>query len=58
MRFRFDYKGYNPEFGFRITREKLEELSAQDLLHYGSNNIYKKIYSHESKRCSRAESMG
>ena len=46
---RFDYKGYNPEFGFRITREKLEELSAQDLLHYGSNNIYKKIYSHESK---------
>ena len=46
---RFEYKGYNPVYGFRITREKLEELDAQDLLHYGANNIYKKIYSHESK---------
>ena len=46
---RFEYKGYNPEFGFRITREKLEELDAQERLHYGANNIYKKIYSHESK---------
>jgi|TARA_B100001094_G_scaffold296415_1_gene318593 DNA modification methylase len=46
---RFEYKGYNPVYGFRITKEKLEELSAQDLLHYGTNNIYKKIYSHESK---------
>lgn len=46
---RFEYKGYNPVYGFRITREKLEELDAQGLLHYGSNNIYKKIYSHESK---------
>lgn len=46
---RFEYKGYNPVYGFRITREKLEELAAQDLLHYGTNNIYKKIYSHESK---------
>jgi len=46
---RFEYKGYNPEFGFRITKEKLEELDAQDRLHYGANNIYKKIYSHESK---------
>ena len=46
---RFEYKGYNPVYGFRITREKLQELDAQDLLHYGTNNIYKKIYSHESK---------
>ena len=46
---RFEYKGYNPQYGFRITREKLEELDAQDRLHYGTNNIYKKIYSHESK---------
>ena len=46
---RFEYKGYNPQYGFRITREKLEELDAQDRLHYGSNNLYKKIYSHESK---------
>ena len=46
---RFEYKGYNPQYGFRITMEKLEELDAQDRLHYGTNNIYKKIYSHESK---------
>ena len=46
---RFEYKGYNPQYGFRITRKKLEELDAQDRLHYGTNNIYKKIYSHESK---------
>jgi len=46
---RFDYKGYNPEYGFRITREKLKALDDQDLLHYGKNMLYKKIYSHESK---------
>tara|TARA_S200002703_G_C3797148_1_gene246174 strand:+ start:2166 stop:3140 length:975 start_codon:yes stop_codon:yes gene_type:complete len=46
---RFEYKGYNPQYGFRVTKEKLEELDAQDRLHYGANNIYKKIYSHESK---------
>ena len=46
---RFEYKGYNPQYGFRITKEKLEELDAQERLHYGTNNIYKKIYSHESK---------
>ncbi len=46
---RFEYKGYNPQYGFRITKEKLEELDAQERLHYGANNIYKKIYSHESK---------
>ena len=42
-------KIYNPEFGFRVSREKLEELDAQNRLHYGSNNLYKKIYVHESK---------
>jgi adenine-specific DNA-methyltransferase len=46
---RYEYKGYNPQYGFRITREKLEALDEQGLLHYGDNNIYKKIYSHESK---------
>ena len=46
---RYEYKGYNPQYGFRITREKLEILDQQGLLHYGNNNIYKKIYSHESK---------
>ena len=46
---RFEYKGYNPQYGFRITIEKLKELDEQNRLHYGANNLYKKIYSHESK---------
>lgn len=46
---RYEYKGYNPPYGFRISRQKLEELDAQNRLHFGTNNIYKKIYSHESK---------
>ena len=41
---RFEYKGYNPQYGFRVTKEKLEELDAQDRLHYGANNIYKKRF--------------
>ena len=46
---RFEYKGYNPQYGFRITIEKLKELDEQNRLHYGANNLYKKIYSYESK---------
>ena len=46
---RFEYKGYNPQYGFRITIEKLKELDEQNRLDYGANNLYKKIYSHESK---------
>ena len=46
---RYEYKGYNPQYGFRVSKEKLEEMDAQNLLHFGKNNIYKKIYSHESK---------
>ena len=32
------FKNFLVEMG-----EKLEELDAQDLLHYGANNIYKKL---------------
>ena len=46
---KYEYKGYNPEYGFRITQEKLKGLDDQNLLHYGKNMLYKKIYSHESK---------
>ena len=46
---RFEYKGYNPQYGFRISLDKLEELDRQNRLHYGANNLYKKIYTHESK---------
>ena len=46
---KYEYKGYNPEYGFRIAKEKLKALDDQNLLHYGKNMLYKKIYSHESK---------
>ena len=46
---RFEFKGYNPQYGFRISLDKLEELDQQNRLHYGKNNLYKKIYTHESK---------
>ena len=46
---KYEYKGYNPEYGFRIAQEKLKALDDQNLLHYGKNMLYKKIYSHESK---------
>ena len=46
---RYEYKGYNPQYGFRVSVDKLTELDNQNLLHFGKNMIYKKIYSHESK---------
>ena len=46
---KYEYKGYNPEYGFRIAKDKLKALDDQNLLHYGKNMLYKKIYSHESK---------
>ena len=46
---RYEYKGYNPQYGFRISFDKLTELDNMNLLHFGKNMIYKKIYSHESK---------
>ena len=32
-----------------ISLDNLIEMNEKDLLHFGKNNIYKKIYSHESK---------
>jgi len=46
---RYEYKGYNPDYGFRMSIDKLTALDEQNLLHFGKNMIYKKIYSHESK---------
>lgn len=46
---RFVYKGYNPPYGFRISEEMLAGLDADGRLHFGDNNIYKKIYLEESK---------
>ena len=46
---RFEYKGYNPAYGFRISEEMLAGLDADGRLHFGDNNLYKKIYLEESK---------
>lgn len=46
---RFEYKGYNPPYGFRISEEMLQDLDSQGRLHFGANHIYKKIYLDESK---------
>jgi adenine-specific DNA-methyltransferase len=46
---KYEYKGYSPQYGFRVSLDNLIEMNEKDLLHFGKNNIYKKIYSHESK---------
>ena len=46
---RFEYKGYNPPYGFRISEEMLAGLDADGRLHFGEKNLYKKIYLEESK---------
>ena len=46
---RFEYKGYNPAYGFRISEEMLAGLDADGRLHFGDNNLYKKIYLEETK---------
>ena len=46
---RFEYKGYNPQYGFRISEEMLSGLDADGRLHFGAKNLYKKIYLDESK---------
>ena len=46
---RFEYKGYNPVYGFRISEEMLAGLDADGRIHFGDNNLYKKIYLEESK---------
>lgn len=45
----FEYKGYNPVFGWRVSEDILIDLDANNLLHYGKNTIYKKIYLEDNK---------
>lgn len=44
-------KIYNPQYGWRMSREKLETLIADERIHFPTKrgNPYKKIYAHESK---------
>jgi DNA modification methylase len=46
---RYEYKGYDPIYGFRISEEMLAGLDEQGLLHYGKNTLYKKIYLEDNK---------
>ena len=46
---RYEFAGYNPEYGWRMSEEMLQELADQDMLHYGKNMVYKKIYLEDNK---------
>lgn len=46
---KFDFKGYNPQYGWRVSEDILKELEDTNFLHYGKNTIYKKIYLEDNK---------
>lgn len=46
---KFEYKGYNPEYGWRVSEDMLIEMDNQNLLHFGKSMIYKKIYLEDNK---------
>jgi site-specific DNA-methyltransferase (adenine-specific) len=46
----YEYKGYTPEWGWRVTRDKLEVLDAEDRIQWSSSGRpYLKRYLHEQK---------
>ena len=46
---KFEFNGYNPEYGWRVSEDILKELEDNNFLHYGKNTIYKKIYLEDNK---------
>lgn len=46
---KFEYKSYNPEYGWRVSEDMLIEMDNQNLLHFGKSMIYKKIYLEDNK---------
>lgn len=46
---RFEFKGYNPQYGWRMSEDQLIELANHNCLHYGKNTVYKKIYLKDNK---------
>jgi site-specific DNA-methyltransferase (adenine-specific) len=46
---KYEFKGYNPEYGWRVSEDILKELEDTNFLHYGKNTIYKKIYLEDNK---------
>src|SRR5574343_1759319 len=47
--YKYTYKEYNPEYGWRKKEKDLKSLDEQGLLHFGENKVYKKVYASESK---------
>jgi site-specific DNA-methyltransferase (adenine-specific)/adenine-specific DNA-methyltransferase len=45
----YTFKGYSPIYGWRVSEDILQELSENNLLHYGKNTVYKKIYLDDNK---------
>jgi len=46
----YEYKGYTPEYGWRVIKEKLEKLDEEDRIHWSSTGRpYLKRYLHEQK---------
>jgi DNA modification methylase len=45
----FEYNGYKPVYGWRVSEDMLKEMDAANLLHYGKNTLYKKIYLEDNK---------
>lgn len=47
--YKFEYKGYNPVYGWRKKKDEIVAMDRDGLIHFGKNKPYKKIYSSESK---------
>jgi DNA modification methylase len=45
----FEYKEYKPTYGWRVSEDMLKEMDNNNLLHFGKNMIYKKIYLDDNK---------
>ena len=45
----YEYKGYNPQYGWRVSEDMLKDMDTEKMLHYGKNMLYKKIYLDDNK---------
>lgn len=45
----FEFKGYNPTYGWRKPLEEITKLDSENMIHYGQNKPYLKKYLSESK---------
>jgi adenine-specific DNA-methyltransferase len=45
----FEFNGFNPKYGWRNNIDEIKKLHDLNLIHYGKNKPYKKIYLEKSK---------